>query len=89
MVLNRCIEPSSKIHVVEWMKRTVLPAIYNQSNLPDDYAVYRELDALNKREYDLQTHLYHQLKRIDPSVGQGFFYDITSTYMEGSQLHNC
>ncbi len=85
MVLNRCIEPLSKIHVVEWMKHTVLPALYPRSNMPDDYAIYRELDALNKRASDLQTHLYQQLERIDPSVGEGFFYDITSTYMEGSQ----
>jgi len=53
--------------------------------LPDDYAVYRELDSLNKQETALQTHLYSQLQRIDPTVGEGFFYDITSTYMEGSQ----
>ena len=85
MVLNRCIEPLSKIHVVEWMQRTVLPAIYERTSLPDDYAVYRELDDLNKQESDLQAHLYKQLERIDPTVGQGFFYDITSTYLEGSQ----
>ena len=85
MVLNRCIEPQSKIHMVEWMQRTVLPALYDRSSLPDNFAVYRELDKLNKQEADLQTHLYQQLERIDPSIGQGFFYDITSTYMEGSQ----
>ena len=85
MVLNRCIEPLSKIHVVEWMQHTVLPALYSRSTLPDDYSIYRQLDAINKQESDLQTHLYQQLERIDPSVGEGFFYDITSTYMEGSQ----
>ncbi|GAB6172976.1 IS1634 family transposase [Paradesulfitobacterium aromaticivorans] len=85
MVLNRCIEPLSKIHVVEWMQGTVLPALSGSSRLPDDYAVYRELDFLNKQENALQTHLYTQLTRLDPSVGEGFFYDITSTYMEGSQ----
>jgi len=85
MVLNRCIEPLSKIHVVEWLQSTVLPALNQRSVLPDDFAVYRELDQLNKCEADLQTHLYKQLERIDPSVGEGFFYDITSTYMEGSQ----
>lgn len=85
LVLNRCIEPLSKIHVVEWMRSTVLPAIFEAPRLTDDYAVYRELDLLNKQETDLQTHLYTQLTRLDPSVGEGFFYDITSTYMEGSQ----
>lgn len=85
MVLNRCLEPLSKIHIVEWAQGTVLPAFYPDSALPDDYAVYRELDALNQCEADLQAHLYRQLERIDPSTGEGFFYDITSTYMEGSQ----
>ncbi|GAB6153250.1 IS1634 family transposase [Desulfosporosinus burensis] len=84
MVLNRCIEPLSKIHVVEWMQSTVLPAVLESPHLPDDYAVYRELDSLNKQENALQTHLYTQLQRLDPTVGDGFFYDITSTYMEGS-----
>jgi transposase len=85
MVLNRCIEPLSKIHVVEWMQSTVLPAMFGSPGLPDDFAVYRELDFLNKQETALQTHLYTQLQHLDPSVGEGFFYDITSTYMEGSQ----
>jgi hypothetical protein len=43
------------------------------------------LDALNKQEDTLQIHLYSQLERIDASIGEGFFYDITSTYLEGSQ----
>jgi len=85
MVLNRCIEPLSKIHVVEWMQSTVLPAMFGSPRLLDDYAVYRELDFLHKQENALQTHLYTQLQHIDPTIGEGFFYDITSTYMEGSQ----
>jgi transposase len=84
MVLNRCLEPQSKIHMVDWMKETTLPALYNPIVLPEPFAVYRELDQLNKQEINLQTHLYQQLERIDPSIGEGFFYDITSSYMEGS-----
>ena len=85
MVLNRCIEPRSKIHVMEWVQDTVLPAIHRNSTKPSNYAVYRELDDLNKRESALQAHLYQKLQQFDPSVGEGFFYDITSTYMEGSK----
>lgn len=72
MVLNRCLEPLSKIHVVDWMQGPVLPALLGVSQLPDDYAEYRELDFLNKQENALQSHLYTQLKSIDPSVGEGF-----------------
>lgn len=85
MVLNRCIEPRSKIHVTEWVQDTVLPAIHRSSAIPSNFAVYRDLDDLNKRESALQAHLYHQLLQFDPSVGEGFFYDITSTYLEGSK----
>ncbi len=85
LVLNRCIDPLSKINIVKWMEQTVLPAIHNQTNSPKEFSVYRELDDINRKESALQTHLYQQLERIDPTVGQGFFYDITSTYMEGSQ----
>ena len=83
MVLNRCLEPRSKIHVLDWVQDTVLPAICRYPNLKSNYAVYRELDDLNKRESELQSHLYQQLQHFDPSIGEGFFYDITSSYMEG------
>jgi hypothetical protein len=85
IVLNRCLEPLSKIRVMDWMQDTVLPAMLGFSDLPDDYAIYRELDFLNQQENALQTHLYTQLQQLDPTVGERFFYDITSTYMEGSQ----
>ena len=85
MVLNRCIEPRSKIHVMEWVQDTVLPAIHRSSAEISNYAVYRDLDDLNKRESALQAHIYQQLQQFDPSVGEGFFYDITSTYLEGSK----
>lgn len=47
------------------MQSTVLPAIFDAPRLPDDYAVYRELDFLNKQEIDLQNHLYTQLINLD------------------------
>lgn len=86
MVLNRCIEPRSKIHVMEWVQDTVLPGLHRSSTNLSNFAVYRDLDDLNKRESALQAHLYQQLQQFDPSIGEGFFYDITSTYLEGS---NC
>lgn len=43
MVVNRCIEPQSKIHMVDWMQESVLPALYPPVSSLDPYAVYREL----------------------------------------------
>jgi transposase len=85
LVLNQCVEPLSKIHVVEWMRSTVLPGFYDETSIPDDFAVYRELDRLNRCETELQTHIHRQLEKWDDSIGEAMFYDITSTYMEGSK----
>ncbi|MDC3426379.1 IS1634 family transposase [Aquibacillus sp. 3ASR75-11] len=85
LVLNRCIKPLSKINVVDWMHSTVLPSLYDDDILPDNFAIYRELDHLNAHETDLQTHIYNQLASLDQSIGEAMFYDITSTYMEGSK----
>ncbi|KLU63023.1 hypothetical protein CEB3_c05980 [Peptococcaceae bacterium CEB3] len=57
MVLNRCMESLGKIHVVDWMQSTVLPVVCWSPPLLDDFAVYQELDFLNRQEIALQTHL--------------------------------
>ncbi|MDC3424216.1 IS1634 family transposase [Aquibacillus sp. 3ASR75-11] len=85
LVLNRCIKPLSKINVVDWMRSTVLPGLYDDAIIPDNYSIYRELDHLNFREPELQTHIYNQLANLDHSMEEAMFYDITSTYMEGSK----
>ena len=85
MVINRCIEPKSKIRITDWVSKTALPALHKCDTLPGEYAVYPELDYISKHEVLLQSHLYKELEKVDVSLGQGFFYDITSTYMEGSQ----
>lgn len=85
LVLNRCIDPLSKIHVVDWMRSTVLPGLYDENSIPDNFAVYRELDQLNRCESELQAHIHRQLKKLDNSTEEALFYDITSTYMEGSK----
>jgi len=83
LVQNRCINPLSKINVMDWMNSTVLPSLYDDTGTPDNYAIYRELDDFNRRETELQTHIYNQLDKFDHSIDEAMFYDITSTYMEG------
>lgn len=85
MVLNRCIDPVSKIQVKDWVSKTVLPAyLAVDINDNDPYDIYRELDRLSNREIDLQRFIYQQLKTKIPNWSEAFFYDITSTYLEGS-----
>jgi len=86
MVLNRCLEPLSKIHVKEWTAETILPALTKENILKyDDYDVYRELDKLFKLETDLQSFIHKRLEEKGHSFEQGMFYDITSSYFEGSK----
>lgn len=85
LVLNRCLDPVSKINLRDWAKTTVLPAVIPALHTYDEYDVYRELDRLSKQEEALQLFLYEQLKRREKMSTDAFFYDITSSYFEGSQ----
>ena len=86
MVLNRCLGPLSKIHVKEWAEGTVLPSLTKENILKyDDYDVYRELDKVYKSETELQSFMHTSLEEKGHSFEQGMFYDITSSYFEGSK----
>jgi hypothetical protein len=59
MVINRCLDPMSKIHIKEWTSETILPALISTEILKvDEYDVYRELDRLTKLETELQSFIY-------------------------------
>jgi transposase len=87
MVINRCLDPVSKIGLKEWMQRTVLPAyldIDDPTSL-NEFDVYRELDRLHKMDCELQPFLYRQIRERRPGSQNAFFYDITSTYVTGNR----
>ncbi|WP_066190602.1 IS1634 family transposase [Gracilibacillus timonensis] len=85
LVTNRCLDPCSEIKLSAWTKKTVLPAIIPALQKYDEYDVYRELDRLARQEDDLQVFLLEQLKRRNRIGSEAFFYDITSSYLEGSR----
>lgn len=85
LVINRCIDPTSKIQLQPWAVHTILPAVIPTLLTYDEYDVYRELDRLAKQEDEIQVFLYHQLKQQGRLHSQAFFYDITSSYFEGSR----
>ena len=85
LVINRCIDPSSKIRLQSWAMETVLPALIPAIRTYDEFDVYRELDRLNKKEEELQRFLHEQLKKRGKLNTGAYFYDITSSYMEGSR----
>ncbi|BCJ87704.1 IS1634 family transposase [Effusibacillus dendaii] len=85
LVINRCIDPTSQIQLQSWTANTILPAVIPALRTYDEYDVYRELDRLTKQEDDLQVFLYEQLKKRQRIHSEAFFYDITSSYVEGSR----
>jgi len=85
LVINRCVDPISKIQLQPWTMRTILPTVIPTLLTYDEYDVYRELDRLAKQEDEIQVFLYNQLKKQGKLHSQAFFYDITSSYFEGSR----
>ncbi len=84
MAINRCLDPLTKIHIKQWVEATVLPRLL-KTEFPDEYEVYRALDQIDKREDELQQHLYRQYIKLGYTAGNTVFYDITSSYFEGTK----
>jgi transposase len=85
LVINRCVDPSSKIRLQSWAMETVLAALIPAIRTYNEFDVYRELDRLNKQEDELQRFLHEELRKHGKLNTQAYFYDITSSYMEGSR----
>jgi transposase len=84
MAINRCLEPKSKINIRDWTDKTVLPRL-QKYEYNDDYGVYRALDAIADRESELQQHLYQTYQQLGIIIRNTIFYDITSSYFEGTK----
>ncbi|MBS3977153.1 MAG: IS1634 family transposase, partial [Syntrophomonadaceae bacterium] len=85
MSINRCLDPKSKFQVNAWVLETVLPRLLHLDPESDEYAIYRALDQIAIAEGDLQSFLYRKLQELGLDGGQAVFYDITSTYFEGTK----
>ncbi len=86
LVLNRLIDPQAKIHLHSWAAGTVLPAYHGLTpDTLDPYAVYRVLDRMAAREAEVQQALAaHHRSAPGESKSPTFFYDLTSTYVDGT-----
>jgi len=86
MVINRCIEPVSRNRLRDWYEKTALPILldippekvhaqifYNAMNYLTDEAIL-----------NIQKELFHTIKRIYGIDTSTIFYDLTSTYFEGT-----
>jgi len=90
LVLARFCAPSSELQIAEvWYEKTALDDLLGVS--PDkinDDRLYRALDALLPHKDYLCTHLQQRYGELFGSTFDFLFYDITSTYFEGTATGN-
>jgi transposase len=89
MVLNRLVEPSSELAMVNWVQRTAMAELLRAdlSTLNED-ALYRNLDKLHPRRAFIEAELAARERSLFNLEESVFLYDLTSTYFEGQCLRN-
>jgi transposase len=79
MVANRCLSPSSKLAVTEWVERDVhipgLPSV-------DVQVLYRAMDFLLENQASLEKEIYWSLADLLNLQVDILFFDTTSSYFE-------
>jgi transposase len=83
MVVNRCLAPSSKLAVSDWVNKQVhipdLPEI-------DVQVLYRAMDFLLEHQAELEKEIYWSVADILNLEVDILFFDTTSTYFETEEL---
>jgi transposase len=90
LVLARFCAPSSELQIAEsWYEKTVLDDLLGVSGdkISED-RLYRALDALLPYKDELCRHLQRRYGELFGCQFDFLFYDITSTYFEGSAKGN-
>ncbi|MBL0716954.1 MAG: IS1634 family transposase [Desulfosarcina sp.] len=87
MVVNRCVDPHSKLGTTRWVERTSYKAMkgYHDLSLDVEY-FYRSMDYLLAIKDELELELYERLKTLFSINVKLTFYDITSTFFHAD---NC
>lgn len=84
MIINRIIEPSSKLALIEWLEHTPYKHFFDVN--VELQTMYRSLEVLEKNLNHVEEFLYKtSIKKFNQNRDE-LFYDITSSYMEG---HKC
>lgn len=82
MVANRCLSPSSKLSITDWVKNTVyipdLPTIEVQ-------VLYRAMDFLLQYQTELEQEIYWSAVDLLNQEVDILFFDTTSSYFETEQ----
>jgi transposase len=86
LVLARFCAPSSELQIAEsWYEKTALDDLLGvRGDKVSDDRLYRALDALLPHKDELCRHPQKRYGELFGSTFDFMFYDITSTYFEGS-----
>jgi len=87
MIINRLSVPCSKLGIQEWYKRSILPDLLNiQEDQVYVQSLCRALGYLGDNAINnIQNKLINKLKETYNIDLNALFYDITSTYFEGTK----
>jgi transposase len=81
MVINRCVEPLSKLGVTRWIDGTCYKEMKGYKDLPLDVTYfYRSMDQLLKIKDDIELAIFKNLRNLFSINVKLTFYDITSTF---------
>ena len=84
MVVNRCVNPLSKLATSRWMDTTCYAAMAGYADLPREVEYfYRSMDYLLKAKDGIEKALFEQLRNLFSINVRLTFYDITSTFFYG------
>lgn len=84
MVINRLKEPKSKLGVQEWYEDNIFLEDIKDKKFPV-HQFYRALEYLHNIKYQLESWVYYNLCDLFNQKVTLVFYDLTSTYFEGTQ----
>lgn len=81
MVVNRCVNPLSKLGVTRWFDTTCYKMMkgYGDLNLDVEY-FYRSMNYLLKIKEELELAMFQRLRNLFTINVRMTFYDITSTF---------
>ena len=81
MVINRCVDPLSKLGVTRWIERTCYKEMAGYKDLDFDVTYfYRSMDHLLTVKDDLELAIFEKLKDLFSINVKLTFYDITSSF---------
>jgi transposase len=85
MVVNRCVDPLSKLGATRWIERTCYKAMKGYNELPLDVEYfYRSMDYLLAIKDELEFALFEKMKTLFSINVKLTFYDITSTFFHST-----